>query len=58
MPEEKRALPDSLPLGIKQRLQLAVAVLHEPAILILDEPTSGVDLIARDAFSHPLAPET
>jgi ribosome-dependent ATPase len=33
--------PESLPLGIKQRLQLAVAVLHEPAILILDEPTSG-----------------
>src|ERR1700761_7180414 len=44
------ARPDSLPLGIKQRLQLAVAVLHEPAILILDEPTSGVDPIARDAF--------
>jgi ribosome-dependent ATPase len=44
------ARPDSLPLGIKQRLQLAVAVLHEPAILILDEPTSGVDPIARDSF--------
>jgi len=46
--------PDSLPLGIKQRLQLAVAVLHEPAILILDEPTSGVDPIARDAFWRTL----
>jgi ribosome-dependent ATPase len=46
--------PDSLPLGIKQRLQLAVAVLHEPAILILDEPTSCVDPIARDAFWRTL----
>ena len=48
------ARPDSLPLGMKQRLQLAVAVLHEPAILILDEPTSGVDPIARDAFWRTL----
>jgi ribosome-dependent ATPase len=48
------ARPDRLPLGIKQRLQLAVAVLHEPAILILDEPTSGVDPIARDAFWRTL----
>jgi len=48
------ARPDSLPLGIKQRLQLAVAVLHEPTILILDEPTSGVDPIARDQFWRTL----
>ena len=48
------ARPESLPLGIKQRLQLAVAVLHQPAILILDEPTSGVDPIARDAFWRTL----
>ncbi len=48
------ARPDSLPLGIKQRLQLAVAVLHEPTILILDEPTSGVDPIARDSFWRTL----
>ena len=39
-----------LPLGIRQRLQLAVAVLHQPDMLILDEPTSGVDPVARDAF--------
>ncbi|HOW87669.1 MAG TPA: ATP-binding cassette domain-containing protein, partial [Candidatus Omnitrophota bacterium] len=43
-------LADSLPMGLKQRLSLAVAVLHEPKILILDEPTSGVDPVARDSF--------
>lgn len=44
------ARPESLPLGVRQRLQLAVAVLHRPDILILDEPTSGVDPVARDQF--------
>ncbi|MBR0821090.1 ribosome-associated ATPase/putative transporter RbbA [Bradyrhizobium liaoningense] len=42
------ALPDALPLGVRQRLSLAVAMIHAPDILILDEPTSGVDPIARD----------
>jgi ribosome-dependent ATPase len=42
--------PDNLPLGIRQRLQLAVAVIHGPDILILDEPTSGVDPVNRDSF--------
>ena len=43
-------LPDALPLGIRQRLSLAVATIHAPEMLILDEPTSGVDPVARDTL--------
>jgi ribosome-dependent ATPase len=49
---EQRTL--DLPLGIRQRLSLAVAIVHEPEILILDEPTSGVDPLARDQFWEEL----
>jgi ribosome-dependent ATPase len=48
-------LPDALPLGIRQRLSLAVAMIHSPEMLILDEPTSGVDPVARDGFWRILA---
>lgn len=48
--EYEHELPSALSLGLKQRLQLAAACLHKPEVLILDEPTSGVDPEARDMF--------
>jgi drug efflux transport system ATP-binding protein len=47
---EERRLTGELPLGFKQRLALGCAVLHEPPILFLDEPTSGVDPLSRRRF--------
>ena len=48
--KERNTLVDSLPLGWKQKLSFSVAIIHDPKIVFLDEPTGGVDPVTRRQF--------
>ena len=51
--EYENAKAEELPLGLKQRLSMAAALIHNPPVLFLDEPTSGVDVLTRrDFWNH------
>lgn len=51
--EHENTKAEALPLGLKQRLSMAAALIHTPPVLFLDEPTSGVDVITRrDFWNH------
>src|SRR5690606_39810495 len=50
MTNEAKKMVGSLPLGWKQKLSFSVAILHEPKIVFLDEPTGGVDPVTRRQF--------
>ena len=51
--EYENSKAEDLPLGLKQRLSMAAALIHNPPVLFLDEPTSGVDVLTRrDFWNH------